>query len=609
MTVPAFSVSAVLPGAPIPASGKGAAATATGGGLFESLLAGFGEKATGAGPQTAKAGSANDPLETDLLPADATDQTQAAGLTMMMFAPASAPTVPVAPGAEGEAAADVTSARGRVSSFAHWASPAAARAAGSGISTAPSSTATPDLALAPATGGVLPTPEAMADLERPVKPAEVSTLPQTTPSDPKAVTAPSTRPVAPTGLTGQPPVVDLPAPAPAPEARTAGPIQPGFQPETQPSAAVATATPAAATAPLSTVAPAVTSTVAPTPTAVVEALAVADTPPPLRVAPPEGETRWTTNGRAERRADTAGRSVGAPSVDTSARQTAQAAVTATATSAIEADVDAVPVADLDLGEIPETRQPALPAEVRAQAIQIARTTNGRAERRADTASRSVGAPSVDTSARQAAQAAVTATATSAIEADVDAVPVADLDLGEIPETRQPALPAEVRAQATQIADLAAEAVATRSSAETVARLAADIVRKADGQSTRFDLQLDPHGLGKVDVALEIDRNGKLTAALSFDSAQSAADLRGRAGELRLALEQAGFDIAEGGLTFDLAGQGAGFGGREAGQQQDRAWNGRAFQRAQTGAEEADLSLASTPSTSSRWTRSGVDIRI
>ena len=527
MTVPAFSVSAILPGAPIPSSGTGVAASATAGGLFESLLAGFGEKATGAGPQTAKAGSANDPLETDLLPADATDQTQAAGLTMMMFAPASAPTVPVAPGAEGEAAADVTSARGRVSSFAHWASPAAARAAGSGISTAPSSTATPDLALAPATGGVLPTPEAMADIERPVKPAEVSTLPQTTPSDPKAVTAPSTRPVAPTGLTGQPPVVDLPAPAP--EARTAGPIQPGFQAQTQPSAAVATATPAAATAPLSTVAPAVTSTVAPTPTAVVEALAVADTPPPLRVAPPEGETRWTTNGRAERRADTAGRSVGAPSVDTSARQ--------------------------------------------------------------------------------AAQAAVTATATSAIEADVDAVPVADLDLGEIPETRQPALPAEVRAQATQIADLAAEAVATRSSAETVARLAADIVRKADGQSTRFDLQLDPHGLGKVDVALEIDRNGKLTAALSFDSAQSAADLRGRAGELRLALEQAGFDIAEGGLTFDLAGQGAGFGGREAGQQQDRAWNGRAFQRAQTGAEAADLSLASTPSTSSRWTRSGVDIRI
>jgi flagellar hook-length control protein FliK len=181
------------------------------------------------------------------------------------------------------------------------------------------------------------------------------------------------------------------------------------------------------------------------------------------------------------------------------------------------------------------------------------------------------------------------------------------DLSSAPEAPSPAVPAETRAPSIQSAGQIAEAT-PRSAPETVARLAADIVRKVDGQSTRFDLQLDPHGMGKVDVAIEIDKDGKLTAALSFDSAQSASDLRGRAGELRLALEQAGFDVAEGGLTFDLSGQTAGFGGREA-DQQERAWNGRAFQRVQSGLEDADLALADTPSTASRWTRSGVDIRI
>lgn len=206
-------------------------------------------------------------------------------------------------------------------------------------------------------------------------------------------------------------------------------------------------------------------------------------------------------------------------------------------------------------------------------------------------------------------AASTSPATGPADAGSDAAtdPVA-LDLAEAPETRQPALVAETRAQATPATAATLDAAAVRGSPETVAKMAADIVRKLDGQSTRFDLQLDPLGMGKVDVAIEIDRDGKLTAAMSFDSARSASDLRGRAGELRLALEQAGFEVAEGGLTFDLSGQGPGLGGREAGQQ-ERAWNGRAFQRAQSGADEADLSLAATPSTPSRWTRSGVDIRI
>jgi flagellar hook-length control protein FliK len=209
--------------------------------------------------------------------------------------------------------------------------------------------------------------------------------------------------------------------------------------------------------------------------------------------------------------------------------------------------------------------------------------------------------------KQAALAAAETT-TGGVDADTAGDPPV-VDAPEAAETRQPAQLAEARVPATQAAAVTTEATAARATSETVARFAADVVRKLDGQNTRFDIQLDPYGLGKVDVAIEIDRNGKLTAAMSFDSPQSAADLGSRAADLRHALEQAGFDVADDGLTFDLAGQGAGFGGREAGQQQDRAWNGRAFQRAQAGAEEIDLSLTTAPSPTDRRTRSGVDIRI
>lgn len=326
--------------------------------------------------------------------------------------------------------------------------------------------------------------------------------------------------------------------------------------------------------------------------------------------------------------DLAGRTTDAGETDSRlARAAAPAALVATAPVAVAAQatvqsaavapaVVAVPAAANDV-ETVDAAAVATPLPVSAKAF----STDGdnrrapgaaRAERRdgagrIDAAGVSPFAPKSDLLA--AGVAAGTGPAGGEAEVGSDPAPdLAALDTAEAPEARQPSLIAETHVQAPQTSAAVIDAAAARGSPETVAKMAADIVRKLDGQSTRFDLQLDPHGMGKVDVAIEIDRDGKLTAAMSFDSARSASDLRGRAGELRQALEQAGFDIAEGGLTFDLSDQGGGFGGREAGQQ-ERAWNGRAFQRAQSGADDADQSLAAIPSIPSRWTRSGVDIRI
>ena len=103
----------------------------------------------------------------------------------------------------------------------------------------------------------------------------------------------------------------------------------------------------------------------------------------------------------------------------------------------------------------------------------------------------------------------------------------------------------------------AHAVAVRGSPQTVANLAAQIAKKLDGRSSRFDVQLDPAGLGKVDVRVEIDSAGKMTAALNFDNQQAANELKSRSGEL-LSARVALVGYVGAGFLFDVgqAGQGA-----------------------------------------------------
>ena len=154
----------------------------------------------------------------------------------------------------------------------------------------------------------------------------------------------------------------------------------------------------------------------------------------------------------------------------------------------------------------------------------------------------------------------------------------------------------------------AAAVAVRGAPQTVANLAAQIAKKLDGRSTRFDVQLEPAGLGKVDVRVEIGAGGRVSAAMAFDNPQAAAELRSRSGELQRALEQAGFDLS-GGLSFDVASD-QGQGGQAQGQNTDAnpnaAFRGRAFQAA------LDTAADAAPSSHLAYRQSsaaGVDIWI
>lgn len=171
---------------------------------------------------------------------------------------------------------------------------------------------------------------------------------------------------------------------------------------------------------------------------------------------------------------------------------------------------------------------------------------------------------------------------------------------------QPAAPAAAAAQA----HAPAHAAPVRATSETIANLTAQIGKKLEGRVTKFDVELTPGGLGHVSIAVEIAASGKMTAAMSFDSPQAAAEVRARSHELQRALEQAGFDLA-GGLTFDVNGERSGDGRGLAQQQQqnDGASRGRAFQAVLGTAGEAAETAAVAALQYARRSETGVDIRI
>jgi flagellar hook-length control protein FliK len=173
--------------------------------------------------------------------------------------------------------------------------------------------------------------------------------------------------------------------------------------------------------------------------------------------------------------------------------------------------------------------------------------------------------------------------------------------------------AQAPAATTHSTPAAAQAATTaaRGAPETVASLAAQIIKKAEGRATRFDVELHPADLGQVNVRLEIGAHGRMTASMSFENPHAAAELRGRADELRNALENAGFDLS-GGLSFDVAGD-QGQGRNQADQQSPDGGGvlrGRAFEAAVAAAgETANAALAGALSAYQSRVAPGLDIRI
>jgi len=121
---------------------------------------------------------------------------------------------------------------------------------------------------------------------------------------------------------------------------------------------------------------------------------------------------------------------------------------------------------------------------------------------------------------------------------------------------------------------------SRATVETTAMIAAQIQNRLSGRSTRFEMALTPEGLGRVDVSIEIDADGRMAARLAFDNPAAATELRGRADELRRQLEQSGLHLDGDALQFterDSSSADRGFSG----------FDRRAFSRASDLNDQAD----------------------
>ena len=86
-------------------------------------------------------------------------------------------------------------------------------------------------------------------------------------------------------------------------------------------------------------------------------------------------------------------------------------------------------------------------------------------------------------------------------------------------------------------------------------LAVSIAARSLSGSKQFDIRLDPPELGRVDVRLSIDANGKTQAHMTADQPQTLALLQKDAPNLARALRDAGLDVSQNGLNFSLKGQG------------------------------------------------------
>lgn len=195
---------------------------------------------------------------------------------------------------------------------------------------------------------------------------------------------------------------------------------------------------------------------------------------------------------------------------------------------------------------------------------------------------------------------------------VDAAPVVAREAAGAETPDEPAaepLPAETAsaAPAVHTAREAAAPTLSRTAIDATAQIAAHILKKLEGRSTRFEMALTPDDLGRVDVKLDIDAEGRLSARLAFDNPAAAADLRGRADDLRRELQQAGFHVAED--AFEFAERDSGSSAFDRGQDA-REGQARAFARTARMTAEADARLQPLQGwTSLSLTPSGVDLKV
>jgi len=85
-------------------------------------------------------------------------------------------------------------------------------------------------------------------------------------------------------------------------------------------------------------------------------------------------------------------------------------------------------------------------------------------------------------------------------------------------------------------------------------LAVEIAASAKSGKTSFEVRLDPADLGRIDVKIDVDRNGQVTSHLTVEKPETLSMLKQDAPQLQQALNDAGLKTGSGGLQFSLRDQ-------------------------------------------------------
>jgi flagellar hook-length control protein FliK len=170
-----------------------------------------------------------------------------------------------------------------------------------------------------------------------------------------------------------------------------------------------------------------------------------------------------------------------------------------------------------------------------------------------------------------------------------------------PATPAPAGPLSF---AHEVAQKVAAQTQAAGSVVPVHALAVTIAARASTGSTRFDIKLDPPELGRIEVQMTLDREGRVKSRLVVEKQETLDLLQRDQRNLERTLAQAGLETSEGGIEFSLKDQGG------DGRQGDSDRPARTWQ-ATVEDPDATATLAANTATYSRLAaaRGGIDIRI
>lgn len=132
-------------------------------------------------------------------------------------------------------------------------------------------------------------------------------------------------------------------------------------------------------------------------------------------------------------------------------------------------------------------------------------------------------------------------------------PINSPDTGVQPTTAQQS-PLASAAAAPTPADLLNVTAATTSAPVPLSGVAVEIAAFARSGKSRFEIRLDPADLGRIDVRIDVDRDGRVTSHLTVEKPETLSMLRQDAPQLQRALDDAGFKSGDSGLQFSLRDQ-------------------------------------------------------